>query len=272
MSICYSGWGVRAFLGVAGLAFIFLSGAQAGQRQILALTSSEGQASPVVDGPAEWVDQGQCAASTFKVFLSWVALEEGLAGPGTRLTSADKHVPGTPRPITLHQAMYYSSNDYFLKLFEKVPQQKIDAYLLRTGLAGEKVPANWRTPERALASGGTLKISPRMNHEFMRRIAFGKLASTPAVQAALESVLRWPGPAARAGQPPPPVFYGKTGTFSGAVWFNGFADDGKRRVCTVYLPGTVDQRMDAISRFYQTWKVAWDPGWQEWLEQGSPPR
>lgn len=234
---------------------------------LLVLTSTEAVEAPVVDGPADWVDNGRCAASSFKAFLAWVAIEEGLAGPDTRLTSEDKHVPGTPRPISLHEAMFYSSNDYFTQLFATVPQEKIDAYLLRSGLAGAKVPAGWKTTPRSLVSGGSLLISPRVNHAFMRKMAFGKLASGPSVQASWEAVMRWPGPAASEGKAPPPRFYGKTGTYAGAVWFNGFADDGVRTVCTVYLPGTVEQRPDAVAAFYRVWKTPWDPAWHRWLER-----
>jgi beta-lactamase class D len=234
---------------------------------VLILTSWENQEIPEVQGPSEWLDQGRCPASSFKAFLAWVALEEGMAEPGTRLTSADKHVPGSPRAITLHQAMYYSSNDYFMQMFEKVPQARIDDYLLRSGLAGPKVPEVWRTSSRSLISGGSLLISPRTNHAFMRKMAFGRLASTPAIQSAWESVMRWPGPEAKVGDPKALRLYGKTGVYSGAVWFNGFGDDGVRKVCTVFLPGSVPERPEAIAAFYRAWKLAWDPAWQDWLER-----
>jgi len=234
---------------------------------VLILTSIEKQEEPGVQGPSEWLDQGRCPASTFKVFLAWVALEEGLAVPETRLNSADKHVPGSPRAITLHQAMYYSSNDYFVQLFEKMPQAKIDDYLLRSGLAGAKVPGAWRTSSRSLVSGGNLLVSPRTNHAFMRNMAFGKLASTPVVQSAWESVMRWPGPVAEAGYKNVPRLYGKTGTFSGAVWFNGFGDDEVRKVCTVFLPGSVAERPAAVSAFYRVWNISWNPSWHQWLER-----
>jgi beta-lactamase class D len=234
---------------------------------VLVLTSTENQEAPEFQGPAGWLDQGRCPASSFKAFLAWVALEEGLAEPGTRLHSADKHVPASPRAITLHQAMYYSSNDYFVQLFEKMPQARIDDYLLRSGLAGVKVPVGWRTSARSLISGGNLLVSPRTNHAFMCKMAFGKLTSKPSIQSAWESVMRWPGPEAKASDPNALRLYGKTGTFSGAVWFNGFGDDGIRRVCTVFLPGSVPERPAAIGAFYRIWKLDWNPAWQDWLER-----
>ncbi|MDX6765845.1 MAG: penicillin-binding transpeptidase domain-containing protein [Candidatus Methylacidiphilales bacterium] len=251
------GWGLSGLLAVVG-AF----GAQAADPAVLVLTSTREDRAPHVEGPKERIDTGVCLASTFKVFLAWVALEEGLAGPDTRRVCTDAHVPGSPRELNLHQAMFYSSNDYFLQLFARFPQKKLDAYLLRSGLIGSTVPPGWLAASGRLVSGGGLLVSPAANHEFMRRVAFGQLASSPAVQLDLEAVMRWPGP----GGGKAPVFYGKTGVYGGAVWFNGFADEGTRRVCTVQLPGSVAERPRAVAAFYRQWGLLWEPSWQDWLE------
>jgi beta-lactamase class D len=230
------------------------------------LTTELGPAGPaltLVEGSEAEAELAVPMASTFKVFLAWVALEEKRATAETLLPVRDRQVPSSPRSITLHQAMFYSSNDYFVGLFDKDLRGVLEGYLLKSGLVDE-IPSGWLAGDpKEIAWGGKLKVSPQRNHRFMIRVAAGSLTSSPDIQQALERVCRWPSEEGDA------QVYGKTGTYAGAVWFNGFGRTpatGRTTVRTVYLPGGVAERARAIEGFYQGFGLRWQPQWQRWLE------
>lgn len=215
-----------------------------------------------IEGDAALAQRPANLASTFKVFLAWVALEEGCATPQTLRPVADRHVPGTPREITLQEALFHSSNDYFIGLLPPPVLGKLPDYLARSGLASQP-PARWlQGPPREICSGGTLRATPIAAHAFMLRIARGELTSSPTLQNDLETACLWPP------RDVPWQIHGKTGTMTGAVWFNGFAREsatGTTLVRTVFIPGTLDRRPDAIRLFYQGLGLTWNPEWSSWL-------
>ncbi|MEM6821547.1 MAG: penicillin-binding transpeptidase domain-containing protein [Verrucomicrobiota bacterium] len=202
------------------------------------------------------------AASTFKTLLSWAALEEGLITPETRWEVGDRHVPNTPREINLHQAMYYSSNDYFITLAKKVGKEKLTAYIQKSRLFPEPIAEDWIGEEwRPVIKGGSLLTTPMKNHLFMRNLAFGKLTSSNKVKKDLFSVLEWPA------EHPMVRLYGKTGVWGGAVWYNGFGvKQLHRRVITVFFKGGIERRPQAIGAFYGQWALIWSPTQNTFVE------
>ena len=222
----------------------------AAQDYVLLVTEVGGKT--VVSGKAELAEQRFVPASTFKVLLAWAALEEGIVTPETKQLLRDKHVPKTPREADLHEAMYYSSNDYFVWLAEKLGAEKLKRYIAVSGYAGGAVPSDWPSV-KSLHGGGGLTVTPRENHEFMQKVATGKLTSSPKIQAQLLEVLRWPCTDANK------QLYGKTGTSNGAVWFNGFGiANGGETVVTVFMPGTAEYRPRVIAGFYEIFKERFD--------------
>jgi hypothetical protein len=159
--------------------------------------------------------------------------------------------------------MFYSSNDYFIGLLPTEALARLPARLVECGLADAPPPRWLEGPPREICSGGSLRVTPRRNHEFMLRLALGRLASSPAIQAQLETACLWPP------HEGPLRVYGKTGTLTGAVWFNGFSRDpgtGRMIVRTVFIPGTLNQRAEAIRRFYEGIGLPWQDAWSRWLD------
>ncbi len=199
------------------------------------------------EGDAALADQPYTPASTFKVLIAWAALEEGKATPSTLHRVSDKHVPGAPRELSMTEAMFYSSNDYFIWLAGQVGRDRLDAYLLRSGWVRGAFPKDWLGKEwDRVERGGNLTITPRQNHDFMCGIAKGRFASSSRVQTDLLTAMRWPSDREDLR------LYGKTGTAGGAVWFNGFGDTAKgRQVVTVFMPGGLELRPQVIEKFYE---------------------
>ena len=53
--------------------------------------------------------------------------------------------------------------------------------------------------------------------------------------------------------------YGKTGSGSGVVWFNGFGSiSGKPKAVTIFMKGPIYLRNQAIAKFYSRFGVNWD--------------
>src|SRR5690242_11689795 len=84
------------------------------------LETTSGGETRVVAGNAALASKKTTPMSTFKIVLAWMGLELKQVDPGTLHHCTDKHVPGTPRDLTLREAMYFSSNDYFVWLGGKI--------------------------------------------------------------------------------------------------------------------------------------------------------
>lgn len=229
----------------------------AGASNLLVLESAADTGIPrVARGDAKLARERCSAASTFKVLIAWAALESGAATPATRFEVGDKHIPGTPRSLDLRQALYFSSNDYFVKLAPLIGREVLTDFVLRSQLYPDGVPDDWLGEEwRPIIKGGDLKTTPMQNHLFMRHIAFGSITENASVLRDLHAVMAWPS------DHPMIRLYGKTGVWGGAVWFNGFGvKQRNKRVITVYMRGSVERRPEAIAHFYGTWGIRWSPG------------
>lgn len=200
----------------------------------------------IAEGTEAVAKKKKSPASTFKVLLAWAGLEEGVVTPNTKHRVTDKHVPETPREVTLHEAMYYSSNDYFVWLGEKIGKKKLTAYITKSGFVSSEVPSEWLGGAwNSVTKGGNLEVTAFEQHAFMRKVMDGSLTSSQKIQADLEKVMRWPSSDASV------ALYGKTGVWGGAVWFNGFGvKGGEKKVVTVLYEGRLPLRPKAIASFY----------------------
>jgi len=223
-------------------------------RLVILKTDADGQCT--VSGNATLESKPFPPASTFKVLITWAGLAEGLVTPETKRRVTDAFVPGAPRELSLHEALYFSSNDYFNWLGKRLGREKLEHYIAKSGYAGGTAPKGWFSDPEQIKAGGTIRITPRQNHDFMLRVARGKLGATPEVQAQLLQAMRWP--CVTAGR----KIYGKTGSMSGVLWFNGFMEEGGRvTVITVLAQADVDARPALLQRAYAELGETFDLSW-----------
>jgi beta-lactamase class D len=201
-----------------------------------------------VQGNKNLIAQQFSPASTFKIILAWACLEEGIVQPSTLHQVKDPHVPQTPRAISLKEALFFSSNDYFVWLYEQIGLDTLTQYIQKSELLGKSIPADWLGDDlKAVVRAGSLKVSPLQQHQFILRLMNGQLASGEN-DAALRTALEWPS------SNPKLRLFGKTGSWGDVVWFNGFgeSDRGKKAV-TVLVHKKGARREDGIQLFYSSW-------------------
>jgi beta-lactamase class D len=201
-----------------------------------------------IGGNRDLMSQSFTPASTFKIILAWAGIEEGLVEPGTLHEVHDAHVPETPRRISLKDALFYSSNDYFIWLAEKLNVHKITRYIEKSEWMGKSVPENWLGNDpRAVVRAGTLKVTPLQQHQFIQKLMNGVLISGSNGDK-LKRALEWPS------SDPNVRLFGKTGSWGGVVWFNGFGESPKgKKAVTVLVRKSGAKRDDGIRFFYSAW-------------------
>ncbi|MEM1158173.1 MAG: penicillin-binding transpeptidase domain-containing protein [Verrucomicrobiota bacterium] len=216
-----------------------------------------------VDGDVKLARLECSPASTFKVVIAWAGLETGTVTLDTKIEVGDRHIKGTPRELNLRQALYYSSNDFFITLAQKIGKAELTQYVERSGMFRGEIPADWLGDEwRPVIKGGELLTTPMQNHLFMRRVAFSQLTENRQAGKDLIRALNWPT------SHPMIQLYGKTGVWGGAVWYNGFGIKQRhRRVRTVFMQGNIERRIPAIMTFYRGWDIAWSSGLNQKVEE-----
>ena len=216
---------------------------------LVILQTEEGKETEIIAGDAKLTDKKVTPASTFKIVLAWTGLELGLVGPETRRRCEDSHVPGTPREISLREATFYSSNDYFVWLAKKIGPEKLREHVQHSGFIAENLPDDWlEEGVESVVRAGKLKVNARQQHAFILRVMRGQLASAPSVQKKLMTCLEWPTNTSEI------LLYGKTGSYNRTVWFNGFGREGKKwKAVTVLMVGRDAKRDKAIELFYNQW-------------------
>jgi beta-lactamase class D len=226
--------------------------------QIILVTSNKTTAEKTeVIGARTLLNKEASPASTFKIVLTWLALEEGIGKPETRFVSKDKHVPGTPREIDLREAMYYSSNDYFLQLIDAkaISIENVKKRVEASRFFERPLPKVWPPGEfKSIVAGGDQTVTPGYQHTFILRVMRGELSSSSKVQDQLLKCLAWPSSS------PDWKFYGKTGSHAslGAFWFTGFGISEKlneKRAVTVFMTGKGANRDATIKLFYEQWNL-----------------
>jgi len=224
-------------------------------REGVILQSGPGSATLHLRGDIELADRPVSPASTFKVVVAAAALADRVCTPETRHQCADRHLPFGTAALNLHQALVFSSNDYFAWLGAQVGKPSLTAWIKRLGYPAGNVNDQWLGQSwRPVIWGGKLKITARGVHDFTERLAAGRLPLPAAVQAQLRAALAWPSP------DPNWTLFGKTGCYDGAVWFTGFAEhrSGEYKVFTILLRGNIARRHEAIGRFYRAFGLTWD--------------
>lgn len=205
----------------------------------------------LVDGTEAVRHRRYAPASLFKMIVAWAAFERGLAEPGTPFICSD--APGGVRAeLTLAQAMFFSSNDYFRALAEVVGKADLDTYAIRAGWLTPAAVDSW-LPDgvSGVERGGNMRVTPQEVHDFTVALMNGRIGSSGKVRQALTRSLRRP---AEGGGP---EVYGKTGAWGGAAWMTGYGPSGAqgRKAVTVLvsyrIPNWRPARDLAVKTFYQ---------------------
>ncbi|MFQ3671314.1 MAG: penicillin-binding transpeptidase domain-containing protein, partial [Verrucomicrobiia bacterium] len=190
-------------------------------------------------------------ASLFKMIVAWAAIERGVADARTPFVCSD--APGGVRAeLTLAQAMFFSSNDYFRALAEVVGKPDLDAYAIRAGWLTAAGADRW-LPEgvSGIERGGTMRVTPQEVHAFTVEWMRGRVGSDARVRRELAAALRRP-PEGGGRE-----VYGKTGAWGGAAWMTGYGPSGKRgqKAVTVLVsyrvPNWRPARDLALKTFYE---------------------
>ena len=217
--------------------------------EYVVLQTEEGKETEIIAGDAKLAEKPVTPASTFKIVLAWMGLELGVVDLETNRLCEDSHVPGTPREISLRQATFYSSNDYFVWLAKKIGPEKLRGHVQRSGFINGNLPDDWLEGGiESVVRAGKLKINARQQHAFIQRVMHGKLTSDSAIRKKLLTCLAWPTNTSEI------LLYGKTGSYNRTVWFNGFGRKGKKwKAVTVLMVGNDAKRDKAIELFYNQW-------------------
>ena len=153
-------------------------------------------------------------ASLFKIVLAHGALLSEKLSSQEPLLCPDRLEDAGKQQLNLHEAMLYSSNDFFKQLLDR-----LDPYILAVAMQDLQFPGDppgesmlereWET----LWHGGTITVNPMEVFHLTERLA--KLARTSRYAVLVESMER----PARSGS----RVIGKTGTWGGAAWCTGFS-------------------------------------------------
>jgi beta-lactamase class D len=184
-------------------------------------------------------------ASTFKMIIALAAFDKGTANLDTQTICSDEFLPSKkPRLLNFQQAMYYSSNQYFEALLQKLKNSDLLEMAERCHFG--KTFGDPPKDIKEWVHGGSIRVTPVEEHEFMRRLAQRKLPVERKIQDKLIQAMTWP-PTSHGRE-----VHGKTGSVRNTYWFNGFCRDADHiRVITVLHTGAASSRDHAIQAFYR---------------------
>jgi beta-lactamase class D len=134
-----------------------------------------------LEGNAELLRRQSSPASTIKVALALMGLQEGVLKPDSTYVCSDRH--SKPTRLDLRQALELSSNEFFAHLAKDLGAQKIHQYCRLWGyppILERREPPDY---ER-IARGKVFSVSPLDQVFFLARIATQSLegVSKPAYQ------------------------------------------------------------------------------------------
>ncbi|TGK34972.1 hypothetical protein EHQ12_11775 [Leptospira gomenensis] len=233
------------------------------QSKEITLFSNFTDPSPRIQGEKDLLERKFVPASTLKYWITLYLLERNFATPSLKITSVETHIPDAPRDLDLREAMYYSSNSFFLSFFEEDPSRYSDfeEFLRKIGF----VPTIFKKhflDKRNLYKSEAVLVSPKFQHTFMTEFLKDEGKSKGIASKVFldwKNAAFWSDCAVKNS-----VVYGKTGSLSGAFWFSGFLE--KKRsffdryfrnfpndytVITVLQTGTDASREGAIDSFYR---------------------
>ncbi len=235
---------------------------------VLVLESTESKPFQVIEGDATLLDFEQSAASTFKIWLAAIALEERVLDRMTRYECRDSHIfSGKPRKLGLHEALILSSNDYFRETARRLGLKKLNAGLSRFDLTKNPQEKSIRSVHAAI-HGDRFRITPRRQFEAVQRLALASLPLSKATWQTLREALQWPVPDNAHWH-----VFGKTGCYGGSVWCVGWGEarpqtlpDGaigsqprpERKIVIAFAPGGLERRPEVMRRFFRRFGIDWD--------------
>ncbi|MEO0454674.1 MAG: penicillin-binding transpeptidase domain-containing protein [Verrucomicrobiota bacterium] len=229
------------------LGFLTLTTTAAIKDGVMLITSDE-TAETEIRGVEALAYEAVPPASTFKVLLAWAGLNSGVWKSSDLIPASDRRIPGSPKRYSLKQALYYSSNEFFIPWSKKIGKERLTQYLNLSGIWEKEIEPSWLAGGwSTVKSGGSLKVTPEQNHAWMMMVAKGDGLGMYRDQFKdFHDALEWPCSDSELR------LFGKTGVWGGAVWFNGFgrSSEDKTTIVTVFLKGSLERRNEAISLFY----------------------
>jgi beta-lactamase class D len=212
---------------------------------VILISEIPGSDSPVILGDQNEAAEHYSPASTFKIVITLAGLLNGSLSEDTTVVCRDDFLPENVMKLNLQQALYHSSNEYFISALQKISSkelleisEKCHFGKVQAGKISED-KAEWR-------HGGPIKISPLEAHLFMRELSQCKLPLDVEVQKRTLKVLSWPKRNLECG------VLGKTGSWENRYWFTGLAEwKDHRRIITVFLTKKDGSRQKAIDTFYE---------------------
>ena len=216
----------------------------------IVLTTENDSNQPTIQGNKSLLDHAVTPASTFKMVLCWAGLETGLVTPSSKSLVTDQYVPGTPRKLALTEAMFYSSNDYFVQLAKRWPESELNAWVNRSHFFATPLPSNWLSKGFSSLTH-TATTTAQQEHKFILRVMRHQLTQRTEIDRQLWECLAWPSSGSTW------KVYGKTGSATDVFWFNGFGiSKDHQRAVTVLFTGKDASRNLAIAEFYRQFDLS----------------
>ncbi|PJZ28579.1 penicillin-binding transpeptidase domain-containing protein [Leptospira kmetyi] len=220
--------------------------------------------SPRISGEGDLLKENFTPASTLKYWITLFLLEKNLVAPGFQKRSFEAHIPDSHRDLNLREAMFYSSNSFFLSFFEEEPNryEEFEDFLIRIGYVSETFKKHYLDKKNIYFSKAVQRTPERQHNfmvEFLKDEGKSKGIDRKNFQRWKESAF-WSECDSENS-----IVYGKTGSLSGAFWFLGFLEKKQNlwerwvlnspneyTVITVLQTGQGASREGSIDSFYKT--------------------
>ena len=181
-------------------------------------------------------------ASTFKAVIAWAALDRGL------VKDVESPLPGAEGD-NLRLALQKSLNPPFDLLAVELGGDVLGEYAKRSGLIQGTIPARWMVgKEKEARHGADLMTTIRREHQVAVAWMKGDAPWNSEAGRRLQDALLW-----KAAEKP---IRAKTGTYGGSVWVTGY---GPGKAVTVWLPGGIPRRPEALKIFFGRWDIPVPP-------------
>ncbi len=202
-------------------------------------------------GATEFLNNQYSPASTFKSYLALSLLKNQTVIPSDKILCSDKHIPNVPRELNLREALFYSSNEYFEKVFTRLGKEKLNKTLIDIGYLPKQKskPSDWWTDLEGLKHGGKIRKTPLEIHSYWVGLFKNGFGYPDELVSAWRDSLFW----SRCDEKQAKV-YGKTGSWEGNYWFQGalfFSDKKNYVIYTILNRDVSTSRTATIRRFYE---------------------